>query len=364
MFFNRNYIPAVPIREEQRLSEEEELARALKREARIFFPDKKLPGLDEEEHDAVCREEDSLRREADGSISRHEVETARQEAEQIARSRQQLQNSGLNSSQPVDGEIGLQTGGTGQSVQPRLNKQDLKRGIRLQVILDKPRGITPWIEVQINNLLLNLHNYLRSVNYADSAIGYLFELLEENNLLDNTVIVLYGDHDAKLKKSELNKLYESEYYEDVLINKDDRIDSLDEFTYELNRKVPFIIWSKDIVNTNYSKTISEVTGMIDMMPTLSNMLGVTPRYALGHDMFSVENNIVVFPSGNWLTNKLYYNNTKGEYRQLDLNQSVTIEEIEDNNNYAEQLIKISNGIITYDLIKAYETGKVSETNMK
>ena len=144
MFFNRNYIPAVPIREEQRLSEEEELARALKREARIFFPDKKLPDFDEEEHDAVCREEDSLRREADGSISRHEVENARQEAEQIARSRQQLQNSGLNSSQPVDGEIGLQTGGTGQSVQPRLNKQDLKRGIRLQVILDKPRGITPW----------------------------------------------------------------------------------------------------------------------------------------------------------------------------------------------------------------------------
>ena len=144
MFFNRNYIPTVPIREEQRLSEEEELARALKREARIFFPDRKLPDLDEEEHDSVCREEDSLRREADGSISRHEVETARQEAEQIARSRQQLQNSGLNSSQPVDGEIGLQTGGTGQSVQPRLNKQDLKRGIRLQVILDKPRGITPW----------------------------------------------------------------------------------------------------------------------------------------------------------------------------------------------------------------------------
>ena len=43
MFFNRNYIPAVPIREEQRLSEEEELARQLKREASIFFPDSKLP---------------------------------------------------------------------------------------------------------------------------------------------------------------------------------------------------------------------------------------------------------------------------------------------------------------------------------
>ena len=144
MFFNRNYIPAIPIREEQRISEEEELARALKREARIFFPDKKLPDLDEEEHDAVCREEDSLRREADGSITCHEVEAARKEAEQIAGNRQQLQNIGLSGSQPVDGEIGLQTGGTGQSVQSRLRIQDLKRGIRLQVILDKPRGITPW----------------------------------------------------------------------------------------------------------------------------------------------------------------------------------------------------------------------------
>ncbi len=197
-------------------------------------------------------------------------------------------------------------------------------------------------------------NYLRSVNYADSAIGYLFELLEENDLLDNTVIVLYGDHDAKLKKSELNKLYESEYYEDVLINKDDKIENLDEFTYELNRKVPFIIWSKDIIGTKYNQEIKEVTGMVDMMPTLANMLGVTPKYALGHDMFSIDSNIVVFPSGNWLTNKLYYNNAQGEYRQLDLNQSITIEEIEENNAYAEKLIKVSNGIITYDLIKTYE----------
>ena len=205
-------------------------------------------------------------------------------------------------------------------------------------------------------------NYLRSVNYADSAIGYLFELLEENGLLDNTVIVLYGDHDAKLKKSELNKLYESEYYEDVLIDKNDKIENLDEFTYELNRKVPFIIWSKDIVNTNYSTSVNKVTGMIDMMPTLANMFGVTPKYALGHDMFSTENNIVVFPSGNWLTDKLYYNNAQGEYRQLDLNQSVTMEEIEENNKYAEDLIKVSNGIITYDLIKAYETTAKSEVN--
>ena len=188
MFFNRNYIPAVPIREEQRLSEEEELARQLKREARIFFPDKKLPDFDIddlpplpkegqqsddnlpsglppeqkphsrdvsvdredpstvlENHDAVCREEDSTRMRPDGSFSHHEIEAARQEAEQIAKNRQQLQSDSRSNGQSAD-SIGLQMGGGRQTVRPRLNKQELKRGIRLKVILDKPRGLTPWKE--------------------------------------------------------------------------------------------------------------------------------------------------------------------------------------------------------------------------
>ena len=200
-------------------------------------------------------------------------------------------------------------------------------------------------------------NYLKSVNYADSAIGYLLELLEEKGLLDNTVIVLYGDHDAKLKKSELSKLYDSEYYNDVLINSSDRIDIFDDFTYEINRKVPFIIWSKDIVDTKYNKQVDEVMGMIDMMPTLANMLGVKPKYALGHDIFSTKDNVVVFPSGNWMTNKLYYNASKNTFKQLDIDAEVEMDYIEYYNNYAEELIKISNAIITYDLIKAYETGE-------
>ena len=211
--------------------------------------------------------------------------------------------------------------------------------------------IIPWLENT------KLGNYLKSVNYADSAIGYLFELLEEADLLDNTVIVLYGDHDAKLKKSELNKLFQSEYYDNSLINPNDRIDILDEFTYELNRKVPFIIWSKDIKDTKYSKQVDEVMGMIDMMPTLSNMLGVKPKYALGHDIFSIKNNVIVFPSGNWMTNKLYYNSSKNTFRQLDLDSSIDMDYIDYYNNYAEELIKVSNGIIKYDLIKAYETGE-------
>lgn len=200
-------------------------------------------------------------------------------------------------------------------------------------------------------------NYLKSVHYADEAIGELISELEEAGLLDNTVIVLYGDHDSKLKKSEFRKLMESEYYKDSLINPEDTVGVIDEFTYEINRSVPFIIWSKDIKNSKYTTNVDEVMGMIDVMPTLSNMLGVKPKYALGNDIFNVKDNVVVFPSGNWMTNKLYYNSSKGTFRQLDLDTSIDIDYINYYNDYTEKLINISNGIITYDLIKAYETGE-------
>ena len=94
-----------------------------------------------------------------------------------------------------------------------------------------------------------------------------------------------------------------------------------------------------------------------MSPTLSNMLGVTQKYNLGHDIFSTKDNIVVFPSGNWITNDIYYNSSNQKFRQLNLSSSIDMDYIEKNSKYAEQLINISNGIITYDLIKTYETGE-------
>lgn len=216
--------------------------------------------------------------------------------------------------------------------------------------------VVPWLEGT------KIGNYLKSVHYADEAIGELIDMLEESDMLDDTIIVLYGDHDCKLKQSEFKKLYDSEYFESVLIDKDDTVGTIDDFTYEINREVPFIIWSKDTVGTKYNKEVEEVMGMIDVMPTLSNMLGVKPKYALGNDMFSIDENVVVFPDGNWMTNKLYYNSSKGTFRQLDLETSIDMEYIDKYNKYAENLINISNGIITYDLIKAYETG--NETLLK
>ena len=59
-----------------------------------------------------------------------------------------------------------------------------------------------------------LGNYFKSVHYADAALGEFMQALEENNLLDNTVFILYGDHDARLPKSDYNRLYNYDKYND------------------------------------------------------------------------------------------------------------------------------------------------------
>lgn len=196
-----------------------------------------------------------------------------------------------------------------------------------------------------------LGNYFKSVHYADEAIGELMAELDEKGLLDNTVIVIYGDHDAKLKQSEYKRFYENENIDKVLIDPSKKLTEVNDYTYEINRNVPFIIWSKDIISTDYSKKIDKVMGMIDVMPTLGNMLGVHNDYALGHDIFSIDENVVVFPSGNWITNKMYYNASNNDYLPLDVDSPINDDYIENYNKYAEDIIKVSNGIITYDLIK-------------
>ena len=194
-----------------------------------------------------------------------------------------------------------------------------------------------------------LGNYFKSVHYADSAIGDLVNDLDENGLLDNTILVIYGDHDAKLAKNEYVRMYNYDKNTENILDKDDEnYTNIDYYWYELNRSVPFIIWTKD---KQYSKKIDTAMGMYDAMPTLANMLGVKPTYNLGNDIMNLKDNIVIFPNGNWLTNNIYYNSQKDQYKILNTDYIVDKEEIDKNNDYASKRLSISNDIILYDLIK-------------
>lgn len=196
-----------------------------------------------------------------------------------------------------------------------------------------------------------LGNYIKSAHYADEALGELFQELDENGLLDNTVVVIYGDHDARLPRKEYDYMYNYNKETDSKLDKDDpNYKEYDSYQYELGRKVPFIIWTKDMAGTDLNMEVKDVMGMYDAMPTLGNMLGFYNKYQLGHDIFDIKSdNIVVFPNGNWVTNKVYYDSQKEEYLSLD-GSAISEEEITKNSKYTTELLNISNDVIVYDLV--------------
>ena len=196
-----------------------------------------------------------------------------------------------------------------------------------------------------------LGNYFKSLHYADEALGEFINALDQNGLLENTVFILYGDHDARLPRKDYDRLYNYDKETNNILNAEDpNYKEYDLYQYELGRRVPFIIWTKDMKGTNLNFENTNVMGMYDVVPTLGNMFGFKNKYALGNDIYNIkENNIVVFPNGNWVNNKLYYNSQKAEYMPL-VEEAISEEEIASNTEYTNKLLDVSNDIIVFDLL--------------
>ena len=175
-----------------------------------------------------------------------------------------------------------------------------------------------------------LGNYLKLLHYADEAIGEFITKLDYLGVLDDTVIVIYGDHDAK---------FTIQQYEQYLGHK------IDFFQYEQLTRVPLIIWTKD---KQIQGEVTKIMGTYDVMPTLGNMFGFGSKYALGHDIFSIDENIVVFPNGNWVTDKVYYNNQLETYKEYS---KVNDQYLKENELKAKKIVEISNYLIKYNLFE-------------
>ena len=195
-----------------------------------------------------------------------------------------------------------------------------------------------------------MNNYLRSVHYADSAIGELVEALDTEGLLEDTVLVIYGDHDARLSYKEFNILYNYDPVEDKIKTENDSgYIPYSKYNDELNKKVPLIVWTK---SKKYNIVVSVPMGMIDVLPTIGNMLDIHSDYQLGKDIFNIKDgdNTVVFVDGSYLTSKIYYNAPKSEIYSIT-NEPVSENYIKERTKYSSKIIEISNNIISYNLIK-------------
>ena len=185
------------------------------------------------------------------------------------------------------------------------------------------------VEFDVGNMEgTKIGNYLKLLHYADEAIGEFITKLDDLGVLEDTVIVIYGDHDAK---------FTIKQYEEYLGKE------IDFYEYEQLTKVPLIIWTKD---KQVQGEITKIMGAYDVMPTLANMFDFEYEYALGHDIFSVDENIVVFPNGNWVTDKVYYNNQLSDYKVYN---EVSEEYLKENEEKAKKVVEISNYLIRYNL---------------
>ena len=196
-------------------------------------------------------------------------------------------------------------------------------------------------------------NYLKSVNYMDAVLGNFINEMDKEGLLENTVLVIYGDHDSRLGKKQYDYMINYDPMTDTVLTKDDEgYKEFNDYDYELMRKVPLMIWTKD---KKYVKEISTPMGMIDVLPTIGNMLGVYSKYSLGKDIMSTskEEAIVVFKDASYLTSSIYYSAKNGETYALE-NSIISDDYIKNKSDYATKLNEISDKIINYNLIPELE----------
>ncbi len=225
----------------------------------------------------------------------------------------------------------------------------------------------------------SMGSYLKSVHYADEAIGQFINDLDSAGLLEDTVIVIYGDHDAKIKEEEYEYYYNYNPFTGEMLDEDDEgYIAVNDFIYNINREVPFIIWSKDMPCEPVE--VTKVMGMYDCLPTLGNMFGFESDYALGTDIFSLgknEENVVVFPNASFITDTIYYDSQTGDYFDMtgyeNLSTKVSCNQIywnytspvyseerdgafkSEQSEYSDELLeeRINNGVVTDEYISYY-----------
>ncbi|MDD4706431.1 MAG: LTA synthase family protein [Bacilli bacterium] len=194
-----------------------------------------------------------------------------------------------------------------------------------------------------------LGDYFRNSHYADEALGEFINYIKNSPYFNDTVFVFYGDHDPKFSLKEYNNYYNyNPETGELYTSLDEEYYNYDYYTNELNRKTPLVIWTK---NNPIVKQVDYYMGIIDVLPTIGNMLGIYNKYAIGHDIFEIkDDNIIAFPNGNFLTNKVYYNNSKSEYKAISLDEPLSDDYISKCKEYTDTIIEVSDGIIVHDLL--------------
>lgn len=188
--------------------------------------------------------------------------------------------------------------------------------------------------------------YLQTSRYTDEAIGQFIDDLKEAGLYENTVIALYGDHHGLNCGMEDIQLRTSEF-----LGRN--------YDYDEMMNVPLII---HLPGSGITETISTTGGHIDFMPTIANIMGLTPShdFILGQDIVNVEEGFVAFTNylfeGSFVMNDVIFQISREEIFEgsraweIETGNTLDIEEFRDEYEKALTLKKVSKEILEQNLI--------------
>ncbi len=135
-------------------------------------------------------------------------------------------------------------------------------------------------------------NYCAAALEFDRAIGKLWEILEETGLSKNTIVVIFGDHNA--------------YYQGLSNYVKQIYDTNDHHYTELFR-IPLMIYVPDMPH----QVIDKFCYTADIVPTLFDLLGINfyENMYFGHSIFSDEESILYSRAYNvFITNHIFFPN--------------------------------------------------------
>ena len=167
--------------------------------------------------------------------------------------------------------------------------------------------------------------YLACNIELDRAVSALLKDLADAGVLQNTAIVLSGDHyPYGLEWNGLNAINEIAGH-------------TVERNFELY-KTTLIMWSGD---RKTPVTVEKPCCPLDLLPTLSNLMGVSydSRLLMGSDIFSSAPGLVIFSNRSWISDLGRYNSATGKFTP---NQGVTVEQ-----NYPQLMMHMVNQKVDY-----------------
>lgn len=190
-------------------------------------------------------------------------------------------------------------------------------------------------------------HYLNAVHYTDSAIGHFVDQLKAEGMLDQSILVLYGDHAGVFRNSTGMKDLPG-------IGPDDELNMT-----RLEKRVPFLVRLPGGAGAGERKLAA---GQADIAPTIAALVNIPTdsTYFMGQNLLQAQDGTVAFYTGSAFSNEYFFWSRDNEPTigkcyarptgaEVDVNLCLPLA------NQSAQRLKISRLIVERNLIPKLRT---------